>query len=268
MSAERIMDMDSASQKEVLELLELKFEQYNTPQFIHEDPIIIPHQFKRKEDIEISGFLIALIAWGRRSMIIKNGNILMERMDHQPWAFIMDSSANEQNKLGDFVHRTFNGIDAVGLIRSLRDIYLSEGGLEGIFSNGVKETDENTYYAIIHARKKIIENSQFPLRTHKHVANPAKNSSAKRINMFLRWMVRKDNRGVDFGIWNKIKPAQLICPLDVHTANVSRKLGLLARKQNDWKAAVELTQSLKAFHAEDPVRYDFSLFGLGIYDRF
>ncbi|MEZ4774270.1 MAG: TIGR02757 family protein [Bacteroidia bacterium] len=249
-------------------LLDQKYQQYNTPDFIEEDPISIPHQFDQKEDIEIAGFLTALIAWGRRTSIINNANKLMEIMGQSPYDFVMNAEAGELYGLDEFVHRTFNGGDCQALVLSLKNVYLNHGGLEKIFSKGIHEAHENVYHGILFARDRLVSYENFPERTQKHIANPAAGSSAKRINMFLRWMVRDDQRGVDFGLWKHISPHQLICPLDVHTGNVARKLGLLTRKQNDWKAAAELTANLRSFCPEDPVKYDFSLFGLGVYEGF
>jgi uncharacterized protein (TIGR02757 family) len=252
-------------QEELRLLLDEKFLQYNQPDFIREDPICIPHQFSRKEDREISGFLVALIAWGRRAMIIKNGYRLLEIMEMQPYEWLM-AGGGESEAIDSFVHRTFNGSDLRALLRALRHIYQELGGLEAVFSQAIHPNDPNVYQGLLAARAAFLSSPDFPRRTHKHLANPAAGSAAKRINMFLRWMVRRDGLGVDFGLWAGISPAQLICPLDVHTASVARRLGLLQRKQNDWKAAVELTEHLQIFSPEDPVRYDFSLFGLGVYE--
>jgi len=254
----------AANRDELFELLERKHDTYNIPDFIESDPIFIPHQFSRQEDIEISGFLTALIAWGRRISIIENAQKLMNCMDMRPYEFVMHASEEELCMLDTFVHRTFNGIDCKAIVLSLRDVYSYQGGLERIFCDSITAYAENVYSGIIHARYVILQSSEFPMRTHKHIANPARGSAAKRINMFLRWMVRQDKRGVDFGLWQSIGMHQLICPLDVHTGNVARKLGLLDRKQNDWKAAHLLTRKLKSFCNYDPVKYDFSLFGLGI----
>lgn len=256
--------MTSLSQKELFDLLEDSHERFNRADFIQDDPVGIPHRFDRKEDIEISGFLSALIAWGRRDMIIRSANSLMERMDQAPFDFVTNASEDDLENLNGFVHRTLNQEDAKTLIRSLRVVYEAHGGLERIFSAGITEDSTSVGDAIIHARSILTSTSDFLPRTGKHLANPAKGSSAKRLNMFLRWMVRNDRRGVDFGIWKEISPSLLICPLDVHTGNVGRELGLLTRKQNDWKAALELTENLRAFCPEDPVKYDFSLFGLGV----
>ena len=245
--------------------LEEKHDQYNRPEFIESDPISIPHQFSRKEDIEISGFLTATIAWGNRKMIIRNANRLMGLMDRAPFDFIQNSTEDDLRVFENFVHRTFNGIDLVYFLKSLRYIYQNHGGLETIFSNqagslGLKEaitSFHNLFFKLEHQN-----------RTRKHIANPEKNSAAKRINMFLRWMVRNDNRGVDFGIWKNIPTEKLLCPLDVHSGNVARKLGLLTRNANDWKAVEELTVSLRQFDGTDPVKYDFALFGLGVFEKF
>ncbi|MEL6193699.1 MAG: TIGR02757 family protein [Bacteroidota bacterium] len=253
---------------ELQALLDLKYDQFNKPGFIEDDPVSIPHMFRKKEDIEISAFLSAVIAWGRRVMIIKNANRLVEMMDMAPHDFILNASEHDMEPLTSFVHRTFNGEDCLALIQALRRVYQDFGGLENIFSSAIKPSDDTVYEGIEHARSVLLATEGFPARTYKHVASPARGSAAKRINMFLRWMVRNDGRGVDFGIWKNIASSQLICPLDVHTGNVARKLGLLERKQNDWKAALELTTNLRKFSAEDPVKYDFSLFGLGVFEAF
>lgn len=252
----------------IFELLEDRYQRYNTPSFIETDPIYVPHQYSQKEDIEISGFLTAVIAWGRRSSILQNANSLMERMDFAPYDFVRNSQGADKEQLTGFVHRTFNEVDCLALVDSLREVYTTAGGLEGIFSKGVSKQAPDILGGIVSARKHLLDFPHFPRRTHKHVANPLSGSAAKRINMFLRWMVRTDGYGVDFGLWKQISPSQLICPLDVHSGNVARKLGLLTRKQNDWKAAVELTSNLRKFCPEDPVKYDFSLFGLGVFEGF
>ena len=229
--------------------------------FIENDPISIPHQFDIKEDVEIAGFFSATIAWGVRSSIINNANKLMQWMDYSPYEFILNHSDNELKQFEKFVHRTYKGIDCVYFIQSLRNIYQNHGGLEKVFAG------EDVKESILKFRKVFFELPFLP-RTSKHIANPAKNSAAKRINMFLRWMVRQDNRGVDFGIWKEHDPANLICPLDIHSGRVARKLGLLSIASDNWKAATELTNSLKEFDPNDPVKYDFALFGLGINEKF
>jgi uncharacterized protein (TIGR02757 family) len=251
------------------EFLDAKTEEYNAPRFIESDPISIPHKFSRKEDIEIAGFLAATIAWGQRPVIIRNANLLMERMDLAPYDFVIDASAKELKKLETFVHRTFNGIDANFFVLALRNVYRKHGGLETLFSAGTKISNENSpmQNSIIHFRETFLS-LKHNTRSDKHISNPAANSSAKRINMYLRWMVRDDKAGVDFGIWKTISPSLLHIPLDVHVGNVARKIGLLVRKQDDWKAVNELTIKLCEFDKKDPVKYDFALFGLGIFEGF
>lgn len=246
------------------EFLEEKYNQYNRKSFIETDPVSIPHLFSKKEDIEIAGFLSATIAWGQRKTIISNANKLVEWMDYSPHDFIVNATQKELKKFSDFKHRTFNGVDTIYFIRSLNNIYTKHKGIENIFKVGYRKGGSKE--AIFHFRKIFFE-IKHPLRTTKHISNPNENSAAKRINMFLRWMVRKDKRGVDFGLWN-ISPALLHCPLDVHSGNVARKLGLLKRTQNDWKAVEELTENLKTFDPNDPVKYDFALFGLGAFEKF
>lgn len=244
-------------------LLDERHDRYNQPGFIEDDPISIPHSFPERGDIEVSGFLTATIAWGRRDIIVRNARALMQRMDHAPFAFVQDASAKELRVLDSFVHRTLNGVDAIALVKGLRQVY-AQGGMEASFAPGPEASD--TREGILRFRALMMSARNFPQRTAKHLADPSAGSSAKRLNMFLRWMVRKDKRGVDFGLWSAPRPDQLICPLDVHTGNVARSLGLLTRNQNDWKAAVELTAQLRKMDADDPVRYDFSLFGMGVYE--
>ena len=253
------------TRKELKEFLDFKVEQYNTPEFIETDPVQIPHLFSRKEDIEISGFLTATISWGNRKSILKNANAMMELLDHAPYDFVMQHSENDLEKLQHFVHRTFNGSDLAYFLRAFKNIYDTYGGLENIFS---KYSNKESLQPAIHEFKKIFFELPHEVRTQKHVSDPLKNSAAKRINMFLRWMVRNDNKGVDLGIWESIFPAQLSCPLDVHSGNVARKLGLLKRKQNDAKALAELDKNLRKMDPEDPVKYDYALFGLGIFENY
>lgn len=274
------------SREELHAFLEEKFDQYNRSSFIETDPISIPHQFSKKQDIEISGFLAATIAWGQRVTIINNANKLMKLMDNSPHNFVIYHSAQELKRLATFVHRTFNGEDCVYFIQALKNIYLNHGGLEGSLSPGLspngergRSSGDEVRYAISNF-KKIFFELKHPSRTMKHVSDPGMGSSAKRINMFLRWMVRKDRRGVDFGIWpayakasadkrgEGLRPEMLCCPLDIQTGNVARKLGLLKRKQNDWQAVEELTNNLRSFDPLDPVKYDFALFGLGAFEGF
>jgi uncharacterized protein (TIGR02757 family) len=246
------------------ELLEEAHDTYNRQDFISDDPVSVPHSFSKKEDIELAGFFSALIAWGNRLSILKSARRLMSLMDQSPFDFVMDASGGELARLDTFIHRTFNGVDARGMVLALRRVYREEGGLEGIFSRAIDSGADNVGPAIVHARTQLIASELLERRSYKHLADPASGSSAKRLNMYLRWMVRKDKRGVDFGIWSSIGMQQLICPLDVHTGTMARELGLLQRKQNDWQAAQELTQNLRLFSVQDPVRYDFSLFGLGV----
>ena len=251
--------------KELKNFLDLKVETYNRSSFIASDPIQIPHQFSTKEDVEIAGFLSATIAWGNRTMIIRNSNRMMEIMDNSPYDFIMNHSNKELKTITKFVHRTFNSTDFKYFITSLRNIYLRHNGLEFI----LKPSDgEINYQHSIANFKNIFFELSHEIRTEKHVSNPLKNSAAKRINMFLRWMVRTDNKGVDFGLWKTHTPSFLSCPLDVHSGNVARKLGILTRKQNDWKAVIELDSKLRQFDNNDPIKYDFALFGLGVFEKF
>ncbi len=250
---------------ELKEFLDEKVNQYNTLEFIDSDPVQIPHLYNLKEDIEISGFLAATIAWGNRKMIIKNSHKMMDLMGNSPFDFIMNHKDDHLGKLEGFVHRTFNSTDFVHFIKSLKNIYTNHKGLETIFKT--YET-ENSLQPAIHELKKIFFEIPHQSRTTKHLADPVKGSAAKRINMWLRWMIRKDSKGVDFGIWNDISPAILSCPLDVHSGNVARKLGLLNRKQNDAKALFELDTNLRQLDAQDPTKYDFALFGLGVFEKF
>lgn len=247
---------------DIKEFLDEKVIQYNTPNFIESDPISIPHQFSLKEDIEISGFLAATIAWGNRKMIIKNANRMVELMGNSPYDFVMEHNHAQLEKLEGFVHRTFNSVDFTYFIISLRNIYSNHGGLEKVFSDNTTST---SIQPAIHHFKQIFFSIDHPTRTEKHISDPNKDSAAKKLNMYLRWLVRNDKKGVDFGLWKSISPAILSCPLDVHSGNVARKLGLLNRTQNDAKALVELDNNLRLLDPIDPVKYDFALFGLGVF---
>jgi uncharacterized protein (TIGR02757 family) len=253
------------TQNELYEFLEQKVLQYNTPQFIESDPIQIPHLFTLKEDIEIAGFLTATISWGNRKMIIQNAHRMMQLLGNTPYDFVMSHTETDLERLENFVHRTFNGSDLSTFIRGLKHIYQNHGGLEAVF-NTHQESDN--LQKSIHELKKIFFEIVHQSRTQKHVSDPLNNSAAKRINMYLRWMVRQDNAGVDLGIWQSISPSKLSCPLDVHSGNVARKLGLLERKQNDGKALSELDTNLRKLDKNDPVKYDFALFGLGVFENF
>lgn len=244
---------------ELKEYLDFKVEQYNTPLFIESDPIQLAHRFTKKEDIEIIGLLVSTIAWGKRAMIIKNGEQLINMMGNTPHEFIQNYAGNDLPK---FVHRTFNNIDLDFFFRSLQHIY-ANGGLEASFK------PHSDYFGaqgrIINFRTAFLATAH-EQRSEKHLSNPAKNSAAKRLNMFLRWMVRQDNCGVDFGLWNSISPSELCIPLDVHTARVSTDLGILTRKQNDWKALEEIMTTLRKLDPLDPSKYDFALFGIGAFE--
>jgi uncharacterized protein (TIGR02757 family) len=253
------------NQQELKEFLDAKVYEFNSPKFIDSDPIQIPHQFSKKEDIEIAGFLAATIAWGNRKSIINNANKLMALLDHSPYDFVINHTEGDLEKLLPFVHRTFNGDDCVQFIKSLQHIYKNHNGLEAVFE---KHADSAFLQTSISQFKRTFFEIDHLKRTEKHVSDPLRKSAAKRINMFLRWMVRKDNTGVDFGIWESLSPALLSCPLDVHSGNVARKLGLLDRKQNDAKALLELDTNLRKLDKNDPVKYDFALFGLGVFEGF
>jgi uncharacterized protein (TIGR02757 family) len=252
--------------------LEQKYLQYNSLDFIATDPISIPHKFSKKEDIEIAAFIAATIAWGQRTTIINNGNKLMEWMDNAPHDFILNCKTNDLKKFKEFKHRTFNGTDLIFFLKSLINIYSNYNGLQSAFTlkslKGMDNTDilKNSLVQF----RDLFFSIDYPHRTQKHISNPTENSAAKRLCMFLRWMVRNDRRGVDFGIWNNVQlnEQHLMCPLDVHSGNIARKLGLLIRQQNDWKAVEELTSNLRKFDEYDPVKYDFALFGLGAFEKF
>lgn len=248
--------------EELKDYLDFKADQYNNPNFIESDPIQIPHRYKIKEDIEISGFLAATIAWGNRKMIINSATKMMDAMGNNPYDFVMNATNNQIDSIDNIVHRTFNSEDFRYFIKSLRNIYQNHGGLENVFAANNSINLQNR----ISAFKQIFFEIDHPLRTTKHISDPLKGSSSKRINMFLRWVSRNDKKGVDFGIWKSILPSELSCPLDVHSGNVARTLGILNRKQNDQKALQELDEALRKFDSKDPVKYDFALFGLGVFE--
>ncbi|RVU03083.1 TIGR02757 family protein [Mucilaginibacter limnophilus] len=246
--------------------LDAKVAQYNQPNFIANDPVCIPHMFSKKQDIEIMGFWAATLAWGQRVTIIKKCKELIGLMDGAPYDFIINHKEPDLKKLLSFKHRTFNDVDTLYFIHFFRQHYEKFESLEDAFipSGG----DYSPFRGLGGFRSYFMSLPDFPQRTKKHVSSPSQNSTCKRLNMFLRWMVRKDNNGVDFGIWNKIKPADLIMPCDLHVDRVARKLTLIQRKQTDWQTAVELTDNLRQFDPADPVKYDFALFGLGIEEKF
>lgn len=247
---------------ELKQILEYNYHIYNTLDFIETDPIQIPHSYIKKEDIEISAFLASTIAWGRRDLIIRSAKRMMQLMDNAPFEFVINATKNELKRLETFVHRTFNSIDFIFFIEALQNIYLNHGGLQSVFYDGYK-LNHSIDDAMIHFRNIFFE-IKFPERTQKHIADVNKKAAAKRLNLFLMWLVRHDNIGVHFGLWKNISPADLLLPLDLHTANMSRYLGLLERKQNDWLAVEEVTSNLRKFDPNDPTKYDFAIFGLDL----
>lgn len=244
--------------------LDEKVEKYNSPSFIENDPISIPHLFSRKQDIEIMGFWAATLAWGQRKTIINKSKELISLMENAPYDFILNHKTQDLKKFLKFKHRTFNATDTLYFIEFFKWFYSKNVSLEEAFSYELPTNAPNIERGLAGFRKLFFNLECAPLRTFKHVATPERNSACKRINMFLRWMVRKDKKGVDFGIWNKIKPSQLVCPCDVHVDRVARLLGLVTRPKADWKTAIELTENLKMFDPKDPVKYDFALFSIGI----
>ena len=275
---------------ELKNFLDAKVAQYNQPGFITNDPVCIPHLFTTRQDIEISGFFAAILAWGQRKTIINKCKELLDRMDNAPFDFVKNHSDNDLKRLLNFKHRTFNDTDLLYFISFFKAHYSRYQSLEQAFipaqdvfrsdyleissSHGeISLSSEvclsgnlhfNIEQALNHFRKYFFSLEDYPQRTKKHISSPLQKSTCKRLNMFLRWMVRQDHHGVDFGIWQTIKPESLICPCDVHVDRVGRLLGLIKRKQTDWTTALELTQSLRQFDALDPVKYDFALFGLGV----
>jgi len=244
-------------------LLELKYKQYNTTDFIALDPVCIPHRFTKKEDIEITGFIAAVLAWGQRKTIINKCTDLIERMDGVPHQFITQHQDVDLKKLEGFVHRTFNDTDLLYFVYALKEMYAAFTSMEEVFLTGMNRNSLNIEGGLI-AFRNYFFSFDHPHRTRKHISSPETKSACKRLNMFLRWMVRKDKNGVDFGIWKGIQPAQLVCPCDVHVDRMARQLGLITRKQVDWQTAVQLTENLKGLDPKDPVKYDFALFGMGI----
>ena len=245
--------------------LDEKVAAYNTFDFIENDPVCIPHRYHLKEDIEIAGFLAATISWGNRKTIVRNATHMLDLLGESPFDFVMSHDEHQLHLLDHFVHRTFNSIDYKCFIQSLKHIYTEHGGLEAIFS---KYAEPQSLQFAIHQFKQLFFEKSTAERSKKHVSDPMAGSSAKRLNMYLRWMVRNDKNGVDLGIWKSLSPSQLSCPLDIHTGNVARKLGLLERVQNDARAVLALDESLRKMDPVDPVKYDFALFGLGIFEGF
>ena len=255
------------SNDELKVFLDEKVREYNTPEFISADPVSIPHLFSKKQDIEISGLFAAVLAWGQRKTIINKSRELMNMMDNAPYDFILHHSDNDLKPLQDFKHRTFNGTDTLYFISFLKYFYQKHDSLELAFNpTGKDGWDAEKGLAQFH--EKFFSLDYAPSRTRKHIATPVRKAACKRLNMYLRWMVRKDDKGVDFGLWDSISPADLICPCDLHVDRVARKLGMITRKQTDWLTAMELTHNLKELDPNDPVKYDFALFGLGIIEKY
>ena len=254
--------------KDLKTFLDLKVDQYNQPSFIKDDPISIPHQFTQKQDIEIAGLFAALFAWGNRTTIINKSKELMQRMDHAPHDFILHHTEKELSKILSFKHRTFTDTDLLYFIEFLKFHYTSHPSLETAFAQWMDASDTDTEKALNGFYSYFFSLEYVPARTRKHIACPQKNSSCKRLNLFLRWMVRRDDKEVDFGIWQTIHPSQLICPIDVHVARVAQGFSLLKRKAVDWQSANELTAYLRTLDSQDPVKYDFALFGLGVMENY
>lgn len=250
------------------DFLDQKVTQYNQPGFIELDPVSIPHRFSIKQDIEIAGFFAATLAWGQRKTIINKCLQLMEMMDNSPYQFMLHHKESDLKPFLNFKHRTFNDLDTLYFIRFFSAFYKEKESLESAFTIGWNEEEDIMSVLLKNFHQYFFQDPFAPSRTKKHVATPDRNSACKRLNMFLRWMVRKDEKGVDFGIWDTIRPYQLICPCDLHVDRVGRKLGLITRKQTDWWTAVELTRRLREFDPIDPVKYDFALFGLGVEEKF
>lgn len=246
------------------DFLEEKADYYNCFSFIEDDPISIPHQFNLKQDQEISGLWAAILAWGQRKTIINKCKELFLLMDNAPYDFILNHTENDRKNFLSFKHRTFNTTDTLYFLEFFQQYYRNHSSLEEAFTKNWNPASENIEQGLINFHNMFFNVPDFPPRTKKHIATPSRNSACKRINMFLRWMVRKDKKGVDFGLWNKIKPSHLVMPCDLHVDRVARKLALITRKQTDWLTALELTRNLKKFDPKDPVKYDFALFGLGI----
>lgn len=259
--------IEGAQYRELKELLEAQTAAFNHPRFIEADPISIPHAYRRSQDIEISGLLAAILAWGQRKTIISKCREFFALMDDAPHDFVLHHREHELKPFLDFKHRTFNATDALYFIAFLKHHYSRYDSLEDAFADGLRPGDADVRNALVHFHHTFFSLPDAPDRTRKHIATPERNSACKRLNMYLRWMVRQDDKGVDFGLWQKISPAQLVCPCDLHVDRVARRLGLISRKQTDWLTAQELTGHLRSFDPDDPVKYDFALFGLGLEER-
>jgi uncharacterized protein (TIGR02757 family) len=260
------MAVTAATDRRLKDFLDKKVEEYNAPSFIAPDPVSIPHRFTKREDREIAGFFAAIFAWGNRTIIINKARQLMDLMDGAPHDFIRNHKEEDRQRLLHFKHRTFNDTDLLYFVHFLQHHYTHHQSLEEAFLLEGKFVSIEA--SLNHFNAYFFSLPHAPARTRKHIAAPFKGSTCKRLNMYLRWMVRKDNKGVDFGIWNNIPQASLICPIDVHVARVARKLGLLHRPSVDWLAALELTHALRQFDEKDPAKYDFALFGLGVGEKF
>ena len=258
------------TQQEIKKILDQKVKQYNKIDFIAKDPICIPHQFKKQQDIEIAGFFAAIFAWGNRTTIINKSKELLQRMDNAPYDFCISHQPKDLKKLIGFVHRTYNDTDLLYTIEFFKKHYKNQLSLEtAFFTHQITDNKiNNVEIGLAHFQQYFFSLEDAPERTRKHIATPERGSTCKRLCMYLRWMVRADDKGVDFGIWNNIKPTQLVMPMDVHVLRVARELGLIQRKQTDWQTALELTETLKIFDKKDPVKYDFALFGLGVFEGF
>ena len=250
------------------DFLDSKVEQYNRPGFITNDPICIPHSYSRLQDIEITGFWASILAWGQRVTIINKCKELFALMDNQPYDFVCNHTENDLKALLKFKHRTFNDVDTLYFVEFFKQYYATQNSLEDAFLKGLANSDPDVGGSLIHFHNDFFALPDAPQRTRKHIATPARKSACKRINMFLRWMVRDDDKGVDFGLWKRIQASQLVCPCDLHVERVARRFQLITRKQTDWQMAIELTNHLKEFDPNDPVKYDFALFGLGIEEKF
>jgi uncharacterized protein (TIGR02757 family) len=262
-----VSKLDEVQRLQLGQLLEEAYERYHQPAFIEDDPIQVPHLFTEKGDIEIAGLLTATIAWGNRKQIITHAKGMMERMDYAPYAFICSATAQDLSVLDTFVHRTFNGQDLRAFVLLLQHIYKECGGLESVFSQPVKAEDDTIAAGLRHFRQIAVHYWGEGARPLKHVSDIGRGSAAKRLNMYLRWMVRQDDAGIDFGLWSGIVASQLVCPLDVHSGRIARMLGLLERSADDWQSALELTRALRTWDAVDPIRMDIALFGIGVYEK-
>ena len=255
-------------EKELIYFLNSKVDLYNQPSFIAADPISVPHSFSKKQDIEIAGLFAAIFAWGNRTTIINKAKELMLLMDNAPYDFCLHHSPADLKSLEHFKHRTFNTTDLLYFVEFLQMHYQKFNSLEDAFVQKKRLNDITIENYLVSFYEYFFSLDDVPDRTRKHVSTPAKKSSCKRLSMYLRWMVRNDNKGVDFGIWKKIKPSQLVCPLDLHVARVAKKMGLITRKQTDWETVLQLTHELRTLDPQDPAKYDFALFGLGVMEHY